>query len=401
MRHIHFEDAYDAGRVEEIAAFWPEAYIFVKHLLARDWEATHGALPAALASAATLQETAVLIQFAVGAAETEYNQGRRAEAAKLWREAKGWTLDPYCRHLRAVQDGLTYFFAGGLRDAEGHFRLAYRLAEEQGYARGMMKALFHVGLVEADRHRFGEAAEALRQALALAEARGAIFYAQRVQDKLAELLPAAGGGPSGGVPALKKALEAALENGEAAKARALLIEAELLRRRRGQKRGKESLGLYLALVSLALGRPRRAERIFARVEDPVKRLEAFELKRRFFGLGSEEAHEVEYLRESLGVGRIVEAGTAEAIEICGVRIDTLKNDAVKRFLTLLIRSDRAWSKEEIVTELWGLRYDPVLHDRRVYNLIQRCKKEIGVPDLFLNSYGAYRIHPRLRGRSVA
>ena len=109
---------------------------------------------------------------------------------------------------------------------------------------------------------------------------------------------------------------------------------------------------------------------------------------------------MEFLREALGISRISVTGTADPLrtEIAGVAVASVRDASVRRLVMRMIAAGQPLDKEKIVREVWDLEYDPVIHDRKVYKLIEKAKALFGMPDLFLNTYGAYEINPAFFGR---
>jgi DNA-binding winged helix-turn-helix (wHTH) protein len=50
------------------------------------------------------------------------------------------------------------------------------------------------------------------------------------------------------------------------------------------------------------------------------------------------------------------------------------------------------TKERIHQYLWGTDYNPLVDDKRIYQLIYRARQFFGKPDLFKNRYGSYDLN---------
>jgi hypothetical protein len=401
-RHLLLEDHYDSGRWEAVnRAVWPEACHLVDLVLAERWDEARARGRELFFATEDLRERAFILHWIVSASELEYDLDKRAAALSLWSELTGWASDPYCSFLRALHDGISRFFAGSLRDAEASFRVALDFAFAATYERGQMVALFHLGLTEHDRGNRERAHDSFTAALAIARARGASNYANRIQVRLT--LAAQGAAASSEEFARGLAcVEERLARGDHENARRELLALERARRSRGFLRGRESIGCYLGLVHLLAGRERLGRRLFAKIADPVVKLRLLTLKRTARGLSSEEEREVTYLRDALGASVVVKrnANGRDDVEIGGVPLSGVADEAVKKFLLLLVHAgDESVSKEAIVSGIWNLNYDPVVHDNKLYKLVQKAKRLFGASDLVVNRYGSYQLNPRLRGGS--
>ncbi|MGZ6290101.1 MAG: hypothetical protein ACXWQO_18075, partial [Bdellovibrionota bacterium] len=306
----------------------------------------------------------------------------------------------YCRYLRAYQDALTRFFAGALRDAGISFRLAHDLAQAMGYDRGVMRCLFHLGLVEKDRGNFPLALELFRHSGSIADSRNAVRFAKRIAPYLAELEAPEQAPTGNSFVAGRARVESLLlaQNFKAAKLALLRLEVERRLKRYGRKR--ESLGIYLSPIYRGTGREGTAKRLLDKIPDPVLKLQILQLSAKIWTANASEAAEIQYLQESLGVSQIVFYSEAEPsdTEIAGVQLKSLKQETIRNFLLFLLRNPGPQSKEKIAVALWQVRYDPTVHDKKVYKLVLQAKKAFGVAELLLNTYGAYEIHPRLLGK---
>jgi len=402
-RPILLEDAFDSGNDSLPVELWPEAAHLIALSKAANWKEIYLLAPSLVRSLDDIREKAFVIQWAVAAAETEYDLTRRDEMLALWAEVSGWAADPYCLYVRTMCDGLTRFFSGALRDASVHFQEAFRIAEAAAYERGKMRSLFHLGLVEQDRGNFQKAGDFLARSLDLAIQRKAANFKKRIEGRLQQLsqLPL-----ENFVTEIfsehKLQIEGLLEQRSATAAREVLLELELHRRKLGYGRKRESLGAYLGLVMISSGRERGGLRIIARLSDPVVKLKTLLLKKKLFESDHAENCEIEHLQKMLGVSQIIFQSTLdqEEIEIAGVPLRDVRDAAVKKLILAFLKSPKPLSKEDIVQLVWGYRYEPVAHDRKIYNLIHKAKLVFGVKDLFLNTYGAYELNPRLLGRSI-
>ncbi|NDD64810.1 MAG: hypothetical protein EBZ36_12690 [Acidobacteria bacterium] len=134
----------------------------------------------------------------------------------------------------------------------------------------------------------------------------------------------------------------------------------------------------------------------ARIRDPILKVRVMRLKEALFSLDASERRELEILQEIHGISRLT------ADEVCGIKISSIQSDDQRELLRLLL--ERAQSgqegvdKEAIVSRVWGLSYDPVIHDRKAYKLIHALKKTIQIEDLILNRYGSYELNPKYLGQ---
>jgi len=90
-----------------------------------------------------------------------------------------------------------------------------------------------------------------------------------------------------------------------------------------------------------------------------------------------------------------------SIEVCGVTVGGILDKDIRALMHLLLspNSNPEATKDQICDEIWGLAYNPSIHDGKIYKLIHKARAFFGKPELFLNVYGSYRINPKFLGRA--
>ena len=328
-------------------------------------------------------EMACFLNLAVTGADTRYHMEDRARWMACWANIADWPSDPYALFIRTLQEGCGHFFTGSLREALACFERAHSLAIESGYERGKIRSLLHLGLVARDQGAGGRARAALEQALELATLQKREALRARIAGVMTEL---------SGVSAIEELFLAR----KFEQARALLISDESKRRARGLLRRRQSLYIYLPILKLWRGQDASARRSIARIRDPILKVRVMRLKEALFSLEASELRELEILQEIHGISRLT------TDEICGIKISSIEHEDQRELLRLLMERAEAGEggvdKEAIVSRVWGLKYDPVIHDRKAYKLIHALKKAIQIEDLILNRYGSYELNPKYLGQ---
>lgn len=404
-RLVLLESAHDSRDLdsETIRALWPDAVELSRCLYAMDWPGVAEAFKHAWNQAVSPQDKAYLLQWAVGAAETKWDIKWRQEFLALWKQVPDWQSNPYCRFFKTYHDALTCYFEGALRDAEARFLVADEICTQYGYTRGRVRTCFHLGLIEKERRSFKNATFWFRQALSLARQTQAKRWVERTLGQLSIVSPT-DIGPGDQVDVFRKKkdeMTAALVAHDFRLARKLIIEAELYRRSIGLHRRATGFVIYTPLMLIGLGKTRLAAHWVRNLRDPLRTLQFYELKSLIFGLSDADQDHVDWLRRVSGVSSVLmQSGDRVAIEICGVKL-SLQDADVQSLMLLLIEAETAVDKEKIVQKIWHLNYDPVVHDRKVYKLIQKAKRAFRRSDLFQNRYGSYGLNPQILGKKVS
>jgi tetratricopeptide (TPR) repeat protein len=393
-----FENAWDRGEdLEKILKSWPEIATLAYAMRARKWGLVREEANRVLQAEVDSVTKAFALNWAIASTEIEFDLEKRTEWLNRWSQIPDWSSHPYCRFIRAYQQSLTSFFEGSLREAEARFKTSYEIALQFDYQRGLLRCLFHLGLIQKEQDQVDAAIEYFHHALAIAKERSDHCYVGRIEAQLARFQNVQSEEVAPDYEWIRTKIEETLIAGDFEKARRDLLESEVKRRRAGMRRKRESLYVYLPLI--ALGRKkitrRKARSRIGRFTDPILKIRLYELKGRVFGWESGEKLELESLKDLQGIARVVTRA-----EICGISMDDILDQDIKRLVVLLMESDEGVSKEEICKTIWNLDYDPVVHDGKIYKLFHKSRAYFKRHDLFVNTYGAYQLNPKFRPKKA-
>jgi hypothetical protein len=164
-------------------------------------------------------------------------------------------------------------------------------------------------------------------------------------------------------------------------ARSLIIEAELKRRSIKVYRQKHSLSFY-RIQYLLLNRQLSYARILMRnLKDQV-------LKNEIYTFMNENKIELTHSeKENL---KLIELSLGLSSALNQISIPKIKSETVQKLLSILSQNP-SLDKEALFQYVFGIEYDPVIHDSKIYKLILKAKKEIS-SDIILNSYGKYSLN---------
>lgn len=345
-----------------------------------------------------------LLHVLVAISELQFDLRKRTLRLTLWNEIPEWIDYRYSRCLRTLQNALSAFYPGHLQTAEPLLRHALRIIESPEDAGGpdddlnaicRMRVLFHLGLVHRDLMRFDFARSELNKALGIARKIQAEGYATRIAIELAKIVEV-----PPGVSKILPEIDPSMEIDSYLRRRDFVSAASIYIRntRRIEKtwtRFDKSLHMYLPLILLGLGKARSAEVASKFVDDPVLRLKVLELKRELFELSPVEKGEVDWLRGQIGVSNVSVGTEFSETWLMGRKIDSLESAEVRIFVRELIDHPKGLTKERICEQVWGIGYDPVVHDPKVHKLAHRLRNEMGCKQIIVNTYGGYRLNPDL------
>jgi tetratricopeptide (TPR) repeat protein len=309
-----------------------------------------------------------------------------------WDEIKGWARHPYCLYLHAFQDGLSAFYNGALREADARFKSALEFAIDADYPRGQIQAHFHLGLVAFDRIDYTMASECFAAAQKIAVARSATRFLERIAVQKARIESCSQSLPP--LETLKRKIEFLIINGHFTEAQQTLAEADIIRRQERLHPQRESLYFYQPLILWGLGKPKQAERAFRKITDPILRAHVLVLKERTLGLSLVETAELFSLKRTHGLREDIYRSplSVDHSEVCGVTVGEIQNANIRSLIQLFLTETGPLTKERIAEAIWTREYNPLIDDKKVYQLIYNARSFFRKPDLFKNRYGFYELN---------
>lgn len=320
------------------------------------------------------------LQFGIAATEEIYDLSLRQIWLDRWNQINDWASEPWLQYLRLFHHALTFFFSGEILTARSYFERCLHQSEEMKYERGKMRSLFHLGLIEAELGRSDLAQMTFHKVELIARNQSATRMLNRVSKELKPF------------QSTKNQFEILIETKNYKKARKFLLNLEKQRRLEGRTRERESLTYYWAILAFAFNKNKLAQICLQKIRDPIIRENLFAMKERFFGLTQHEQNERVWLINCLG--RHIQTQTNE-LSLLGVDINNLQDQDVAHFIRLIISNPSGLTKEKIVQSLWKYDYDPITHDNRIYKLVLKARQIIGKKDWLINTYGQYRLNPKL------
>lgn len=348
------------------------------------WEEIDRAADEIVRTAEDLHARALALHMAVAACEINYDENRRAGWLQHWKGLKGSLHDDYCLWLRTFHEALTAFFAGNLRDSEARLLQAMRIADRMQDRHAQAIAHFHLGLIYHEQNLTDKARRAFVNAYDIAASEGL----SRLQRRAAARIESASG------ELTLDEIVALLNRGNVRAAKRLATH--VCRVRRVEKRSRESGFelMMLALVAAGEKRLRAFDVILGHIHDPIMRAKILGLGGQFAKPSPELECERAWLEETYGIHRLLSERIATGDIAEG------RSKSVKRLLALLLANPDGVDKERICEEVFGLSYDPIVHDSKIYKLVLHARRTLGHKDGVVNEYGTYRLDPRrTRGAS--
>lgn len=326
-----------------------------------------------------------ILQWIIACIEVNFDENLRNQWLAKWALVPGWSQFKWCLLLRKYQSALSMYFQSSYREALILFQQMEVESQHLQYERGEERALFHIALIYRNIGLPLKAEVYLNKTKMLAQKRNSRRMLERIQNLDQSLKE-----KTWSLNPNIKNIEVLLSQKKYRAARKLVLHACRIRRYEKRSWGAESEALYLALVSLAFRNEKRFLKIYNSFQDPIIKERILSLSMDFnLSLPEEIKAELSFLRQSLGIQGYSQGKTAE---VFGYQISKIEDPIVTKFLKLIIENETGCDKESLCKQLWNYDYDPVIHDPKIYKLIFKTKKILGIKDAILAVGGFYRMN---------
>lgn len=331
------------------------------------------------------------LQWGVAVSEILYDQTLRKKWFDRWNQCASWSSDSWGRYLNRFQIAVQFYFDQCLKDSERLFQLNLEESKKQNYVRGAVRSLYHLGLIYRSWGQVNRALSYFNEGFTLAKKNQLSRSEQRASEQI-QLIKS---------ESLSDRLELAqIENHLRIKdfkaAKKQILYRCKMRRLEKRSRSAQSEHAYLALVCYAFKQKNRFRFILSKINDTIVMASTLRLADQLFSLDSEFKSQLDYLENLSGYHQIVQSDDKSKVTIGTQSITQTEDREVTLLLSSLIDSSNGLDKEEITKILWKIDYDPLYHDSKIYRVIHRARKNLGLNDAIVNNYGSYVLSEHLR-----
>ncbi len=313
------------------------------------------------------------------ASETRYNISKRDQLLSEFCLIADRNYVPFFEYYRQIFKATGYSFQSLQVEAESYFQKSLALAEAINYPCGIVRSLIGLGLTKIEMKNVTKAKEFLNQALEIAKTSDFIRSAQKIEFHLGKQKSKDTDSSVHNLLAMRREIVQLISENDLLFARQKLAKAEHLRRK--VKLNRQSLSFYVlhAVVAGLNGKNRICRSILERLTDRVLKLEALQLlKARNYALDE---------RMQLTI-KLLEVEILEIEKTKTIYLDEIDNLNVRALLRTLSTASEPIEKCELFERIFGIKYDPVLHDIKLYRIIMTCRKLIS-DEVIVNHRGSY------------
>lgn len=373
--HFNSEIIKSSALSEDYKSLPYKIYFYAEH---NDWNKAITACESLWKESKNRYSQVFALQMAVAIAEEQHNMELRESWLQRWSDIIEWESIPWCRFIFLYQKGISFFYLGENLTAKKYFNFALIEAKNSNYSRGVYRCEFHLSLIA------GESEGQFKRNFLLNE------LSRKLENE-----------PN---PRLEKKINRILEKHDAFtqienlilnlrlnEARKQLLEHEKRRRYANKTRLVESFEYLWALYGLFSKKNFVYMTALKSLKDPIMLERLLHFKKKYFTLTELENNQLGFLVLKNDILDIEKNETFNKLE--SLANQSLNSD-VSKLIKLFLLSATPISKQFITEKIWNYSYDPVIHDNKIYKLINKTRNFIGIKDIFLNTYGEYRINPK-------
>lgn len=348
----------------------------------RNFEKFYQKMLLLLESAVSTQEKAFVVSWLIIATEVQFDNSKRKVYLNILDNIRKCEMNLYVEFLIFYFEGITYFYEGDHDLSEMRTQKALAAAKLINYNRGQARCYYQLGLIFNETNRLLEAKQTLKVCLDLClknhlfktEKRALLAFEDRnghvdCQDNLESMI---------------EKIKQSLKQNDLIYARMLIAKADCIRRTK--KIGKEKYSLYFYRIQYLLKKQKisYARRLMAHLKDPILIQKAITLMSELqITLSFSEKERLKQLNYSL-------FGIVGSISTKRIQVSKIKIDLVRK-LFFILGQKQNFPKDALFELLYGIPYDPTIHDVKLYKLISIAKKET-FPNVIINKYGSYSLN---------
>jgi tetratricopeptide (TPR) repeat protein len=314
----------------------------------------------------------------IQASESQFNLPLRdqylAQFHKIADQNHIGLFEYYRQYFRAV----TYAFESLQVEALAWYQKSLSFAEMANYPRGAVRSLIGIGLTNLEMNNNDEAKQYLKAALELASHLDLKRCVNKINYYLAgQRLNQMS--PETDFLVLREEIKVLILENDLLFARQKLVKAEVLRRKANLNRKAHSFYVLYAVICGLLGKHFICRNIIGQISDRVLKLEALSLLKN-----------LDYKFDNLMLNSIkfLEAEIYAVSKTQTIELSEIKNTNVRSLLRILSSSMEPMNKAVLFESVFNLKYDPTIHDAKLYKLIMLTRKLVS-SDVIVNHHGAY------------
>lgn len=331
------------------------------------------------------------LQWGIAVSEILYDMPLRKKWFDRWNQCASWSSDSWGRYLNRFHVAVQFYFDQSLKDAERLFQLNLEESKKQNYMRGAIRSQYHLGLIYRSWGQMDRALSYFNEGYAIAKK----HRLNRSEQRIAEQVQLINSESSSDQSELAQ-VENHLRKKDFKAAKNKILECCKIRRLEKRSWSAQSEHAYLAVVCYAFKQKNRFRFIISKINDTLVLASTLRLVDQLFSLDYEFKNQLDYLENLSGYHQIIQSDDKRKVTIGAQSITQTEDREVALLLSSLIDSKNGLDKEEITKILWKNDYDPLYHDPKIYRVIHRARKNLGLNNAIVNNYGSYVLNEHLR-----
>jgi len=329
------------------------------------------------------QEKAFILSWLIVGTEVQYDMTKRHEYLIKLQNLRSQELNLYIEFLCYYFDSISSFFDGLHDISEVQMKKALSTANLINYKRGQSRSYYHLALIYKEKKNLLQAKQMMTCCYDICVNEDFT----KTKNKVISIFDPQDNSKNENIENIESTISKikyALKENDLDYARQLIVKAEILRRK--QKIGRKRFSLYYYRIQylFMIQNVKYGRKLLEKLKDPVllqKNLSFMKGLR--IPLNHSESEQLKQLNYKL-------FDMIDGISLENIYVSKVRNELIRKLFCTL-NQKQIVSKENLFESVYGISYDPVVHDSKLYKLIGRARKDT-FSDVIINDYGSYSLN---------
>ena len=332
---------------------------------------------------------AFVIQAAVAACENLFDLTLRENWLKKWNNFENLPEGSYAHYLYLYHKANGLYFSHNKNDSIKLWQRSLLISQNLHYHRGEFRLKFFLGLVQQELGFFGSAQLYFEDSLKMAKQFNAIRFIERILSKLNSIQDE---GKYFFNSSQREVFDYIKKN-QIKRAKRCALNFCRIRRSENRQWGADSEWMLLSWVAFAEQKLSRFFKLLDLMDNDHIKWRSLQTS---IYINSDLALNSTQFQHYLKMYKLTYEIDSEQLakeNINSVSNTTSDKHEVISLINLLKNYPSGITKEFLCTQLWNYRYDPFIHDQRIYIIISKARKLLGSRNSINNVYGGvYKIN---------
>ena len=331
-----------------------------------------------------LNEKSFLLHTICVFLERLYDTELLSKWSSKWTTLIAFDESDFTKTAHLFHSAVKSYFECQYNDAEIHFK---KILKSTSILRFQSLSHYHLGLIYKNRNFFKESEIQFKKALKVAETINNQSLSLRIQKQMSHL------NNKNAYSYLNLELRDLIENKDTKLARIKYLELRRKEILNGIRRDRNSLHAFLPIFAALKKKWSLTYKLLELISDANIKAQTVGYILKIENAPFEMRRTEKHLLNCLSVNVLSEQKSLDKM-ISDLNSPSSSSASLKYIqeLSNLLTKSNLVSKDEICRHVWGIEYDPLHHDNKIYKLIHEFRTHFGIKDIIINCYGHYQLN---------